>query len=88
MAHTANTFAAAELDRRIREAVAHTGSSTAEVRIARFLLAAEVVSTVEHALSTAARLDAAGYLPGQITRGYMAGGITYDLVNEAVAAAA
>ncbi|AKF14685.1 hypothetical protein SEA_ALANGRANT_20 [Mycobacterium phage AlanGrant] len=85
MAHTTRTFAAAVLDRRIREAAAHLGSSTDEVRLARAILEVHATDDVVVAFGAAARLT---LLPSQVRRLYSNGYGTYDLVNEAVAAAA
>lgn len=85
MAHTAATFAASILARRIRVAAAHLGSTSDEVRLVRAILDVHATDNVEAAFGAAARLT---LMPSQVRRLYGNGGLTYDLVNEAVAAAA
>ena len=87
-----STYAALELDREFRTAKAATECSTQELQIARALMDLGIIdarpANVARALSAAARLEA-GYLSASlIRRNYGVGGLTYDLVNEAVAAAA
>ena len=91
---TANA-AALDIDREFRTALAH-GATTDEVRMARVLIEVNAVevnprnthAAVSTALGAAARLIAGGQFvhPGQVRRLYGNGGITYDLVNEAVTA--
>ena len=85
MARTATTFAASILDRRIRVAAAHLGSTSDDVRLVRAILEVHATDNVEVAFGAAARLT---LMPSQVRRLYGNGGLTYDLVNEAVAAAA
>ncbi|AGU91939.1 hypothetical protein ADAWI_17 [Mycobacterium phage Adawi] len=93
---TISPFTAQAIDREFRSAIAHGATTADEVRLARALFdvhAVEVTSTyhrditaaVTVALGAAARLT---LQPSQVRRLYGNGQLTYDLVNEAVAAAA
>ncbi|AHB79339.1 hypothetical protein JAMAL_19 [Mycobacterium phage JAMaL] len=82
-----STLAAAALEYRIREAVAHTGSPVNEVRMARAILSVHATDDVVVALGAAARLEAQGILPHQVRTLYGNGYSCHKLVNEAVAAA-
>ena len=89
---------AADLDREFRSAIAHGAATTDEVRMARALfdahalelVAHNVPRSVSHALGAAARLIDGGKVvsPSQVRRLYGNGGQMFDLVCEAVTAAA
>ena len=79
---------ATDIDREFRVAMARTGASADEVRMARAVFQVQALDarpdTVADALSVAARLVAKGLLPSQVRRLYGNGGQMFDLVREAV----
>jgi hypothetical protein len=83
---------AADIDREFRTAIAHTEASTIEVQIARALFEVGAIDAspknVAHALGAAARINAGYVSASMVRRNYGAGGITHDMVTEAVVAAA
>lgn len=85
-------FAQNELDREFRVAKAMTECSTHELHTARALMDLGIIeakpANVAHALSAAARLEAAALSASHVRRNYGAGGLTYDFVNEVVIASA
>ncbi|AER48935.1 hypothetical protein SEA_DONNY_21 [Mycobacterium phage Donny] len=90
---TVSPFTQMEIDREFRTAAAHGAADRYEIRIARVLFEVNAIeprpANVAHALGAAARiLDCGKVMPSQIRRLYGNGGLTYDLVTNAVQASA
>ena len=85
------SYAAFQMNEEFKVAVAHTGSDSNEVRIARALFSVEAIESfpanVSLALSAAAMIAEQGITASQVTRNYPIGGTTHNWINKVVSAA-